>query len=111
MVVLQTTGGAIHAPGAGRAAAARAHPSLLALGPRSVSHSVQRVHQALGGQGHTALVALQWFVVTVVSSGEIGTGLCTSTSRPVGGTSCSDNERMRSNQWTKTAAELAFEVL
>lgn len=58
MVVFQTTGGAVDTPGAGRATAARAHPSLLALGPRSVSHSVQWVHQALRGQGHAALVAL-----------------------------------------------------
>lgn len=58
MVVLQATGGAVDTPGAGWAAAACAHPSLVALGPRSVSHSVQWLHQALRGQGHAALVAL-----------------------------------------------------
>lgn len=57
MMVLQTTGSTVNTPGAGWATAARAYPSLLALSPRSVSHSVQRVYQALRGQGHTALVA------------------------------------------------------
>lgn len=94
MVVLQATGGAADTPGAGWAAAARARPSLVALGPRSVSHALQRLHQALGRQRHAALVALQGIMVAVVPPGEIGTGLCTSPSGPVEGSPCGDNNRL-----------------
>lgn len=90
MVALQTTGGAVHTPGAGGATAARALAPLLALGTRPVPDSVQRVNQAFGGQRHAALVAAQRFVVTLASSAEIRTGLCTSTSGPVGGATCND---------------------
>lgn len=94
MVVFQTTGGAADAPGASREAAACCHASLVTLGPRPV----QRLHQALRRQGHAALVALQWFVVTVASPGEVGTGLCTSTSGPIGGSTCSDITDLRQRQ-------------
>jgi len=89
-MLLQTTGGATHAPGTSRPAGLSLLPPLSSSPPPPprCRGAVQGLHQALGGQGQAALVALQRGGEAVESPVEVRAGLCAAPSRADGGATC-----------------------